>query len=158
MKKFIILFILIILITSGCKIKGSEGQQYKPDGIYCDFNVIYNGTEIEGTLSMPKGEASVIVIKKPALLSGFTITSENGNITAEYLGMTVKLPVDKFPALSFSSILTDVLRNEDGIIQNGEVKGKIEGFDYTLLLDENDMPVSLSVPKQGFEARFNNSK
>lgn len=161
MKKLFCIVIMLITLC-GC---GSENRIVPVlKGIAFDASVDFNGEKFAYTAEICDDGSMSAYLTDPTELSGMTIKFDDGDITAEYMGLDYEAKLNAFPQGNIVKIVYDVFCNSekgecftaDG--ENCRAEGKTGGKNYLFDLAPSGLPLSLEFPDDDIKIIFNNVK
>ncbi|MBE6872178.1 MAG: hypothetical protein E7491_09570 [Ruminococcaceae bacterium] len=167
MRRFVFFLITMILCTvCSCNAEKSISQlteSYRSDVIEGEVRLEYNGLAIKAELDLC-GNSFAVKVTQPEELAGMRITRTDGQITLEYLGMSVPFTSgEKLPVAQLVCVF-DALR--EGAQESFTVTKHGEGYSvsygggipFTAELDENGMLKSavFTAREQRINAIFEN--
>lgn len=100
---------------------------------------------------------------EPSSLSGVILTFEENAVSANYKGLAFTVPKSALPAKSMLMLMTDVfdalgemesLPCKEADNNQWKLEGESEGGSYTVMFDENGVPMQFSVPSQPLSITF----
>lgn len=163
--KFIRLLTLALCLTvfcSGCKANSSAGKMpVAPAGYTCSADISM-GSELsaKADIAVPGGGIMVITLKEPIYLNGMKFSLDREDITVTYNGLEcpIKLPKSygSFAGIMGSAFLK-LSTGEPSATKNGDnwvFKGTAMSVDFEFILNNEGLPVRLSVPSKNLTVEF----
>ncbi len=158
--------LLILLQFCGCVALKKETPPIPDLNFSGNINVTYNNFELECTVDNKIASGCVVTVTKPELISGLTMTVENGNCVfkfgkVEYAVNSSLMKQTEF-VTSFAEALKNVLNTttyeklENG---NWQYVGQTSAGKFIIVQDsESGYPVSLRIPDANLYVKFSNMK
>lgn len=165
MKKLFI-FLLCIFMFSGCTHKNNSAPPV-PDLNFCgDISVTYKNYTLECEIDNKIASGCVITVKKPALISGLSMTVKDGTCTFYMGDISYEVDPETMKKTEFATSLSEALKNVLNTttyekLENGYWKytGQTQLGKFILLQDsESGYPVSLRIPDTDLHVKFSNMK
>lgn len=167
MKKLItsvFLYLSFLCLTACSAPIGSNTVRENRLGLSFSSSVIINIDKLtaEGTITKLEDGKWVAEFESPNTLSGVKLSFNEGNVTADYKGLTFSVPRSALPV---KSMLCNLIEAVDGNARESELRGKekdgmfeingsLEGGEYTLSLDNSGYIKSFDMPNNLLHITF----
>lgn len=155
----IIVLCLAIMLTS-CKAENKKQIAVAEAGYTCLATVIYNDLNIKSKLNVLGGGVFSVEVIEPKVLSGLRFEFEKDNMQVSFNELKYENPLS-LDINGFAKILNNVFSR---LVSGGTVaekqgneyvlSGFAEGMNYILTLNNQGLPLKLSVPKMDLTANF----
>lgn len=169
MKRLVTIPFAILMIFSlvSCSMP-TKNTSTRKNGLNCaftsDMTVTIEHFVADGTVSRSGNGMWEAEFTSPNSLSGVKLSFSEGNVTAEYKGLSFSVPQSALPvkammlnlikAVDDNAKLDELKGEEDGNLL--KISGSLEGGDYTLSVDKNGCPSSFEMPCNNLTITFSN--
>lgn len=166
MKKIISVLSFLVLAVSLCAC-GEKKPSVTPvtRGISFTAEVTYYNESCEAEVTVAKDGRTDMELISPDTIKGLTFHFEEGEVTAEYLGLEYKTDFKALPegacCIRLYEILKDTFDEEISVAAEGEnycILRNIGDGGYKLYLGGSGLPISAEEPQGRFSASFKNVK
>lgn len=167
MKRFfasVMLSLGVLCLTSCSAPMG--GNSSRENNLSCSFSspvaITLDKLSAEGTVTRYGEGEWKAEFDSPNTLSGVTLTFSEGNVSADYKGLSFSVPKSALPVKAMLVELIEAVDTNarktklDGSESEGmfTVKGSLEGGDYTLTVDKNGNIAAFDMPNNLLHITF----
>lgn len=159
--------VLMIFCLVSCSVP-MKNTSVRKNGLNCAFQseitITIEHFEANGTLTRFGSGMWEAEFTSPNSLSGVKLSFSEGNVTAEYKGLSFSVPQSALPvkammlnlikAVDDNAKLDELKGEEDGNLL--KISGSLEGGAYTLSVDKNGCPSSFEMPNNNLTITFSN--
>lgn len=164
--KRVLLLLLLLLQLCGCSALKKATPPVPDLNFSGNINVTYNGFELECTVDNKIASSCVITVTKPELISGLTMTLENGDCVFKFGNVEYALNSTQMKQTEFVTSFAEALKNvlsttsyeklENG---NWQYVGQTSVGKFIIVQDsDSGYPVSLRIPDANLYVKFSNMK
>ena len=148
-----------ICFLSGCSAKSTSSLIINSVSFSADITC-NDGHYVADCVIDGQKELSVL-LTFPENLAGVNVLYGKDGCRILYKGMVIDGQGDRFPQTSVISVIKQIIDTVDGrefdaANGNGEVTGKLDGYDYSVTASPVGLPVSLRIPGIGLKIQFKN--
>lgn len=150
---------LTLLLLCGC----AEKKAVTPvlNNISFTAEIDYGDSEFVGNATLSDGALNLTVTEPQEIKDLILMLDKNG-VTAEFKGVTYTPDINSLPQGAIAQVLYDILndiadnKTANCDEENCEIKGSVNGYDYTFVFSPSGLPISLDVDDLDLEIKFKN--
>lgn len=150
---------LALLLLCGC----ANNKTVTPilNNISFTAEIDYGDTEFVGNATLSEGTLN-LTVTEPQEIKDLILKLDKNGITAEFKGVTYTPDINSLPQGAIAQVLYDILNDIVGNKtancdeENCEIKGRVNGYDYTFVFSPSGLPISLEIDDLDLEIKFKN--
>ena len=159
MRKIVISVLALICFLSGCGAKNTSSLVL--NSISFSADIIYNDGHYVADCVIDGQKELSVSLTFPENLAGVNVICGNGGCKILYNGIVIDGKDGRFPKTSVISVIKQISDTVDGrefdaANGNGEVTGKLDGYDYSVTASPGGLPISLQIPGISLKVQFKN--
>lgn len=160
MRKFsFILVFAFIIILSSCKT-----ETVKPDFTNVCFNadITVEDEKFNADVEINENSKTVISLISPNEMRNTVYSIDGNDVSVDYMGTGYNDTIDSFPNGSVIKIIYTVFndaKNKSADVKKDKtvIKSNVSGYEYTLILNSENLPQKLNVDNYNTQMKFNNA-
>lgn len=166
MRKFGCFFLACCVLIMLCSCKNSNINQISvaDSGYVCRATVDYKELSLSAELDVAGGGIFSIEVIEPEVLSTLRFDFDNSNVSVSYQGLKNSIPLS-LENMGFAGLINNVflklttgcpvaLQQGNGFVYDGE----IDGYEFSVLLNQQGLPLELDIPRAELSATFSDWK
>lgn len=156
LKRLILLIIITSTICCGCS--NQDKTTTSLNNISFTANITYNDSNYICDVTLNNSDFKLIV-NQPHEIKGYTIKSENDNITAEFMGISYHPELSDLPHGAVLKILLNIFddaskKSVSSGGENCEITGKVNQYKYNFIFSPSGLPKTLECENLSLKIEF----